>query len=74
MFNHTTLCAIALALISLQFVSAVCGGDKPVELCCRTVEPYADNEYVFKNICNITVSDPNELTGSFCDIVTPDVW
>ena len=74
MLHQPTLGAILLIAIASPLVSATCTADRPVELCCRTVEPYYENEYVFQEVCNITVSDPNELTGSFCEPESPSVW
>ena len=74
MFQRLVFSVILVAAASLPFVSAACSADKPVELCCRAVQPYYANEYVFKNVCNITVPDPNELTGSFCEVVSSSTW
>lgn len=54
-----------LALVGL--VTSQCPAGRSISLCCQSLEPFSDNEYVWENICSISVSDTSLLVGSDCD-------
>lgn len=46
-----------------------CPSERPNHLCCRSLGPFSDNEYVWENICGITGVDANVSTAAGCSPV-----
>lgn len=62
--------AFAPLLAFAAVVQASCPSAMPLSLCCQSLEPFSDNEYVWENVCGITVPDTSLLTASGCEVST----
>ena len=47
--------------------SGTCPSAMPLSLCCLSLNPFYDNEYVWENVCGVTVPDTSLLTAAGCE-------
>lgn len=57
--------ALALAVFA-GLVASQCPTDQPIALCCLSLNPFSDNEYVWEDVCGITVPDTSLLVAAAC--------
>ena len=56
-----------LAFTAVARASGSCPSAMPLSLCCLSLNPFYDNEYVWENICGVTVPDTSLLTAAGCE-------
>ena len=64
---------VSIVIVPLVFAVvayASCPSAMPLSLCCRSLAPFSDNEYVWENVCGITVPDTSLLTAAGCESST----
>ncbi|KAJ3483821.1 hypothetical protein NLI96_g6058 [Meripilus lineatus] len=65
--------AIVSILASLPaLVAATCAAPRPLQYCCRSLQPYYKNKYVWENICGYSgVADQNVPVAGGCAKLEP---
>ncbi|KAH9921403.1 uncharacterized protein B0H18DRAFT_880182 [Fomitopsis serialis] len=63
--------AILLSLAAVTAAQTSCPSAMPLSLCCVSLGPFSDNEYVWENVCGVTVPDTSLLTASGCESNIP---
>ncbi|KAI0733927.1 hypothetical protein C8Q72DRAFT_792148 [Fomitopsis betulina] len=58
---------LVLAFTGIAFAQASCPSTMPLSLCCLSLNPFYENEYVWENVCGVTVPDTSLLTAAGCE-------
>lgn len=61
------LIVVPSLLAFTAFAQASCPSAMPLSLCCLSLNPFYDNEYVWENVCGVTVPDTSLLTAAGCE-------